>query len=57
MLLDRQQGGHINLSNNNFNIESVFNISEILKTLEKEGDIDGETVEKTLAFIEKNKLF
>ena len=57
VLLDRQQGGHINLANNKFNIKSVFNISEILESLQKEGDIDQETVEKTMDFIQKNKLF
>ena len=56
-MLDRQQGGHINLANNKFNIKSVFNISEILESLQKEGDIDQETVEKTMDFIQKNKLF
>ena len=57
VLLDRQQGGDVNLTNNKFNIRSVFNISEILELLLKEGDIDQETVEKTLKFIEENKLF
>ena len=57
VLLDRQQGGDVNLTNNKFNIRSVFNISEILELLLKEGDIDQETVKKTLKFIEENKLF
>lgn len=57
VLLDRQQGGDVNLTNNKFNIRSVFNISEILELLLKEGDIDQDTVEKTLKFIEDNKLF
>lgn len=57
VLLDRQQGADTNLANNNFNIKSVFNISEILDTLLKGKLIEQLTVDKTLQFIRDNKLF
>ena len=57
VLLDRQQGGQINLTNHSFNIRPVSNITEILEILRTAGDIPQETVDKTIAFVNENQLF
>lgn len=55
VLLDREQGGHENVKNNNIKLHSIFRTKEILNILYNKNKIDKETFDKTNEFLEANK--
>jgi uridine monophosphate synthetase len=56
VLLDREQGGKKNISVRNYNLHSVFTITELLNILFENNKIDQVTVTNTLDFINSNQV-
>jgi len=56
VLLDREQGGKKNISAKNYNLHSVFTITELLNILLESGKIDQATVSTTLDFIKNAQV-
>ncbi|MFA7653932.1 MAG: orotate phosphoribosyltransferase [Candidatus Magasanikbacteria bacterium] len=56
VLVDREQGGKKHLQEKGYNLYSVLTISEMLDTLEKEGKLDKDMVEKVKIFIKGHQV-
>jgi len=56
VLVDREQGGKKHLQEKGYNLHSVLTISEMLETLESEGKLDNEMVNKVKTFIQINQV-
>jgi len=56
VLVDREQGGKKHLQEKGYNLYSVLTISEMLDTLEKEGKLNKDMVEKVKIFIKNNQV-
>eukprot|EP01083_Nonionella_stella_P152370 488319_1 len=54
VLIDRQQGGKENLSNNNIDLYSCYTISTMLEILTKHKKIDSDTIAKVNQFLKDN---
>lgn len=56
VLVDREQGGKKHIAEKGYTLHSALTISEVLKTLEKEGKLNGEIVSKVKKFIKANQV-
>ncbi|MFZ2190394.1 MAG: orotate phosphoribosyltransferase [Candidatus Magasanikiibacteriota bacterium] len=56
VLVDREQGGKKHLQEKGYNLHSVITISQMLETLESEGKLDSEMVNKVKEFIHANQV-
>lgn len=56
VLLDREQGGFKNIAAKNYNLHSVFTMTELLDILFNSGRIDRATADSTLAFIKNTQV-
>ena len=56
VLVDREQGGKKLLEEKGYNLHSIIKITELLLTLLESGKISEDTYNKTLDFIEENKV-
>lgn len=55
VLIDREQGGKNHIKNKNYNLYSIFTITELLETLEKEKKLSNDIVKKVKKFINNNQ--
>lgn len=55
VVIDREQGGAANISNNNINVHSLFKISQFLDILKEANRIDDDTVQTILTYIKNNQ--
>ncbi|CAH1391508.1 unnamed protein product [Nezara viridula] len=57
VIVDREQGGIINLNKEGIKMHGLFCLSEVLEVLCSLGKIESETVEKVLDYIRINQIF
>ncbi|XP_014293189.1 uridine 5'-monophosphate synthase [Halyomorpha halys] len=57
VIVDREQGGTINLNKNGIKMHSLFTLSEILEVLFSMGKIEQNTVHKVSDYIKDNQIF
>lgn len=57
VIVDREQGGTINLNKNGIKMHSLFTLSEVLEVLHSIGKIEESTVHKVSAYIKDNQIF
>lgn len=56
LIIDRQQGGKQKLESLGYDVHSLFTLSEILNTLEKQEKISLKTYRSTMEFIKNNQI-
>jgi len=56
VLLDREQGGAVNLKNKGITFSSVFQVSEILDILQSTNDIDNKVAADVKQFLDENQM-
>lgn len=50
-MVNREQGGELNISNNNIHLHSIFTLTTLLNTLRDAGKIDDEVVQSVQKYI------
>lgn len=56
VVVNREQGGQANITNNNIQMHSLFTLSDLLFRLQKAGKIDASTVDTVENYIGVNQI-
>lgn len=56
VVLDREQGGTQLLREKGYQVHTLFTISEVVKMLEQEGELNAEEVQRVQSFVSGNKI-
>lgn len=56
VVVNREQGGAVNITNNNIQMHSIFTLSQLLSILKQEGKIDEKTVVAVAKYISESQI-
>lgn len=56
VVVNREQGGEVNIQNNGIRMHSIFSLSKLLETLKQAGKIDEKIVDDVAKYIAESQI-